>query len=374
MQRKILVLSNNCSGLVNFRREVLEAFAKQGYTLIVAAPEDFKTYIIKEMGCKFINFKFNRRGMNPFADMCLFVKYWHLLHCLKPDIVLTYTIKPNLYGGMACRLTKTNHLANITGLGIAAEKKGLIKTIIYTLYKIGLKKANAVFLQNKHDLSYCISHKLINDRSILLPGSGVNLDKFKQQEYPISKIIKFIFIGRIQKRKGIDLYIEAARIIKKEFPDTEFHVLGRCEDVFYQRILSSLEKKGYVKYHGFTDDVRPFLKDIHCTVHPSYYNEGMSNVLLESCATGRPVITTNKAGCADIVVDGKNGYIMDKIDTESLVRLIKLFISLPYQTRKEMGNYARKKMEEEYDRQIVVNQYLATVSQITNTKNKLANY
>ena len=364
MHRKILVLSNNSSGLVYFRREVLEALAKQGNALTVAAPEDFKTDIIKEMGCRFIPLSFNRQGTNPVADFKLMLAYCRIIRRERPDLVLTYTIKPNLYGGMACRLTHIPQIANITGLGIAAEKKGILKFIIHSLYHIGLKKAEYVYVQNKYDQTYCAQNGFTHGNSILIPGSGVNLDFFFKLSYPPSDTCKFIFIGRIQKRKGIDIYIETAKIIKEKYPFTEFHVLGRCEDSKYIRVLDSMEAAGYIKYHGHVSDIRHYLKDIHCTIHPSYYNEGMSNVLLESCSSGRPVITTKKAGCADVVEDGKNGFIMENIDASSLVKCVEMFINLPYEKKSEMGDYSRKKMIGEFDRQIVVKSYLKTINEI----------
>lgn len=357
MKKKILVLSNNCGGLVSFRKEVFEALLKDGHDVTVVAPQDYKTDTIKEIGCKYLPISFNRQGTNPFADIKLMLNYRRIIKKEKPDIVLTYTIKPNLYGGMACRLTKTPQIANITGLGIATEKPGWLYTITKVLYQLGLKKAQKVFFQNKENMDFCIRKKLVTAPSSLIPGSGVNLERFQLQPYPDDATCRFIYIGRIQRRKGIEQYLKAAQVIKEKYPQTEFHILGRCEETKYQSTLDLLASKGTIIYHGLVKDVRPYLKDIHCTIHPSFYPEGMSNVLLESCATGRPVITTDKAGCKDIVEEGKNGYIVRQRDAEDLIEKVEHFINIPHLEKQGMGIYSRQKMEKEFSRDLVIRAY-----------------
>lgn len=357
MNKKILVLSNNCGGLVSFRKEVFEAFLKEGHTVTVVAPQDYKTDIIKEIGCFYIPISFNRQGTNPFADIKLMLKYRQIIKKEKPDVVLTYTIKPNLYGGMACRLTKTPQIANITGLGIATERPGWLYAITKVLYRIGLKKAQKVFFQNRENMDFCISKKLVTAPSSLIPGSGVNLERFHLQPYPDDTTCRFIYIGRIQRRKGIEQYLKAAQVIKDKYPQTEFHILGRCEETKYQATLDYLVSQGTIIYHGLVKDTRPYLKDMHCTIHPSFYPEGMSNVLLESCATGRPVITTDKAGCKDIVEEGKNGFIVRQQDADDLIEKIEHFIKIPHQEKQVMGLYSRQKMEKEFSRDIVITSY-----------------
>ncbi len=358
MGKKILILSNNCGGLVSFRREVFEAMIAEGHHLTVSAPEDHRTDVIKAIGCEFLKTEFNRQGMNPFADIKLMLTYRRLIKKLKPDMVLTYTIKPNLYGGMACRLTHTPQVANITGLGIATERPGLLRTLTVTLYRLGLSKAQKVFFQNKENKEFCQVHKMVTSPTALIPGSGVNLERFTLQPYPPEGVIRFIFISRIQRRKGIEQYLSAAEAIKSRHPNTEFHILGRCEEAHYQARLDELSARGIVIYHGLVKDTRPYLKDIHCTIHPSFYPEGMSNVLQESCATGRPVITTDNAGCADVVEEGKNGFITRMQDTQGLIEKIEYFLQLPHSEKEAMGRYARKKMEREFDRGQVIKAYL----------------
>ncbi len=367
MEGKILILSNNCSGLANFRTEVIEALIREGLSVTVAAPEDFKTDIVTSIGCRFINLPFNRKGTNPFADISLMLAYRKLINQERPDVVLTYTIKPNVYGGMACRLTHTHQLANITGLGVATEKPGPLRTLTKILYKMGLGKCHKVFFQNKENLDFCLNQHMIAGPTALIPGSGVNLERFSFQPYPADNHTRFVFISRVQRRKGIEQYLQAAETLKSRYPETEYHIVGACEEPEYTETINRLSERGIVVYHGLVRDTRPYLTSIHCTVHPSFYPEGMSNVLQESCATGRPVITTDKAGCREIVDDGRTGFIVRQQDTDDLISKMEQFIQLPLTQKSEMGRHAREKMEREFDRNSVVNVYLREVRDIIST-------
>lgn len=366
MEGNILILSNNCSGLANFRTEVIEAIIREGLTVAVAAPEDFKTDIVTGIGCRFINLPFNRKGTNPFADFRLMLTYRRLIKQEQPDVVLTYTIKPNVYGGMACRLTQTPQLANITGLGVATEKPGLLRTLTKVLYKVGLNKCHKVFFQNKENLDFCLAHHMISAPRVLIPGSGVNLKRFSLLPYPADNHTRFVFISRVQRRKGIEQYLKAAKVLKGKYPDTEYHILGACEEPEYTETINSLSERGIVIYHGQVRDTRPYLANIHCTVHPSFYPEGMSNVLQESCASGRPVITTDKAGCREIVDNNLTGYIVRQQDTDDLISKMEQFILLPLVQKEEMGHRARTKMENEFNRNIVIKTYLREIKEIVN--------
>ena len=271
------------------------------------------------------------------------------------------TIKPNIYGGIACRLLKTPYISNITGLGTALENKGLLQKIIVHLYKISLRKAKCVFFQNTENQQFFIDNNISVGKGRLIPGSGVNLEHFQVLDYPASDTIEFVFISRIMKEKGIEQYLEAAEYIKNKYPNTRFHICGFCEED-YQDILEEMQSKGIIVYQGVLDDVREILKITHCTVHPTYYPEGMSNVLLESAACGRPVITTDRSGCREIVDDGVNGYLAKPKDTLDLIKKIEQFIALDFDKKKKMGLAGRKKVEKEFDRQIVVNAYMEEIT------------
>ena len=359
MTKCILVISNSYIGLYSFRKEVIQALLDKGYTVFISCPIDdsAKAKWFENTGCSIIKTDFNRKGTNPIGDIILVFRYRSIIKQITPDVVLSYTIKPNLYGGMACQLCGVPQIANITGLGSAVENPRWLQRLSILLYKIGLKKARKVFFQNQANLDFCLRHGMIRGNRSLIPGSGVNLSYHSFQEYPVNGIIKFIFIGRLLKEKGIEEYLGAAAIIKKEYPDTEFHIVGPCEDA-YTQLLKQMQESGVVIYHGLQPDVRSFIGSAHCTVHPSYYPEGMSNVLLESCAAGRPIITTNRPGCGEIVEDGKTGFLVKERNIDDLVLVLKRFLALSYDERAIMGRMAREKVEREFDRTIVVQAYL----------------
>ena len=365
---RILVFSNSIIGLHSFRKEVFQACRDNKYEVYISCPindgDRDKIMWFENIGCKIIDTPFNRQGTNPLSDFKLMMTYRKLIKKLYPDVVLSYTIKPNLYGGMACALCRVSQLANITGLGAAVEYPGLMQKITISLYKLGLRKTLLVFFQNYENLQFCLKHGMVKGRTRLIPGSGVNLTYHTLKQYPIEDTsIRFIFISRIRREKGIDEYLDAAQVIKQKYPNTEFHVLGGCEDDYYQK-LSKLSKEGVIVYHGQKSDVRPYIANVHCTVHPTFYPEGMSNVLLESCAAGRPIITTDRAGCREIVDDGVNGFVVRQQDSNDLIEKLEKFIHLSYEAKKKMGIAARRKVEKEFDRQLVVDAYLEEIKKV----------
>ena len=363
MKSVILVLTNNIGGLHSFRKEVMKAIIDAGYEVYISEPDDDeRVRYFEEIGCHIINTEFNRRGMNPLADFKLMLVYRKMIKQLKPKAVLTYTIKPNVYGGIACRLTRIPQLANVTGLGDALENGGWLQKLTVFLYKTGISKARRVFFQNATNRNFCIKHCIADERSVLLPGSGVNLKHHEYQKYPSEGVIKFLYISRLLKDKGTDELFEMAETIKEKYPNTEFLILGWIEGNYNVR-LKELVDKGIVKHLGTTSDVRPFLKDVHCTIMPSYH-EGMSNVNLESAANGRPVITTNVPGCRETVDNGRTGYLCEAKSAKSLIDAVERFIALPYNQKVMMGQEARKKVEREFDRQIVVDAYINEIEKI----------
>ena len=363
---KILVLTNNFGGLYVFRKEVIKALKDKGHHVVISAPFDDKSHFFEEMGCGLIDTQFNRKGMNPIKDIGLILYYRKLIKQVKPDVVLSYTIKPNLYGGMACQLCGIPQIANITGLGTAVENSGWLQRLTILLYKVGLRKTRMVFFQNKANLEFCKAHRMVKGNVKLIPGSGVNLQHHALQAFPSpEEPMRFIFISRLLREKGIEEYLLAAQEIKRIHPSTEFHILGYCEENYQERI-NKMQKDGIVIYHGAQPDVRPYIGKAWCTVHPSFYPEGMSNVLLESCAAGRPIITTDRPGCGEIVDDGVNGYVVKQRDGYDVVKKIEQFIALPYEKKREMGLAARKKVEKEFDRQIVIDAYINEIDNIAN--------
>lgn len=362
---RILVLANNMNGLMSFRKEVIQAMIDKGYEIYVSAPYD-KRYDeqVRELGVKTIDTPIDRRGINPLTDMTLIKHYRKMIKELCPNVVLSYTIKPNLYGGLACKWANIPQLVNITGLGTAVENPGMLQKFVIGLYKFCLKSVRVMFFQNTANMEFCRKHGMIHGRPELLPGSGVNLSRFTPSDIPEGDVVKFICIGRAMRQKGTGDYLDMAEIIKKEYPNTEFHVLGACDDGEYEERIKKMHEEGIIVYDGVTTDVRPYIQNVHCTVHASYYPEGMSNVLLESCASGRAIITTARPGCGEIIDDGVNGFLTRPHDVENLCDQIRKFLALTNETRAAMGKAARVKVEKEFDRQIVVKKYLNEIEQL----------
>ena len=360
--KKILVLLNSSGAAITSRKEVLLAIKEAGYDVTIAAPRDEYTKHIEHYGFKYVYTEMDTRGTNPIKDLKLFGFYLRLMKRISPDLVLTYTIKPNVYGGVASRICGVPQFANITGLSDAIHNSGKMKGITTWMYRVGLMKSKIVFFQNAGDRDYCLSNGIGNNKSILLPGSGVNLTEFAYTNYPLEGNLKFLYIGRFKKDKGIEEFLSMIQSIKQKYPSVEFHALGDYDEN-YKELVEKLINNKILNYHGKTEDVRPFIKSCHCTILPSYH-EGMSNVLLESCAMGRPIITTNVHGCMEAVDDNVNGFIVQVKDTKDLTEKVERFINLSCQQKVEMGSAARQKMEKDFDRNIIKNIYLKEIGNI----------
>ncbi len=366
---KILVLANFGMGLYNFRKELLEKLISQNYEVYISLPNDEYVPKLKKLGCKFVETQLERRGTNPFKDIKLLLNYLKMLKRIKPDMVLTYTIKPNIYGGLACSLTKTPYITNITGLGTSVEKKGLIQKITLMLYRFGLKKSSCIFFQNESNQKFFIDNGIVRSKTRLIPGSGVNLKQHKFEEYPVNdEIVRFLFIGRIMKAKGIDELLEAAQIVKGRNSKIQFDLIGGIEEDYIQE-LDELEKQDIIKYHGQQEDVHSFIKNSHATILPSYH-EGLANVLLESASSGRPVLASKVPGCIETLDEGLTGYGFEVKSVENLVKAILTFTNLPLEQKRAMGIAGRKKMENEFDRNLVINAYLQEIKMTMHKENK----
>lgn len=356
MKNKILILGNHEIVIYNFRKELIESLINNDYEVYLSFPKGDRVDFFEKLGCHFIDTEIERHGTNPIKDLKLMLFYRKIMKKIKPDIVLTYTIKPNIYGGLIAAMLNIPYIANITGLGTAVEKKGLIQKITTYLYRVSFRKIQTVFLQNEENQQFFIDQNIAIDEQRLIAGSGVNLKQFMPLPYPDDAVVHFLYIARIMKEKGIDEYLDAAKYIKQKYPNTEFHVLGFCEESYEDRLMN-LDKKGIIQYHGLQSNIKPFLEKSHCTVHPSYYPEGISNVLLESAASARPVITTNRSGCREVVDNMVNGYIVEQQNSKDLILKIEQFMKLSYLDKKNMGLKGRKKVEKEFDRNDVIKAY-----------------
>lgn len=361
--KKVLILVNHDVVIYNFRRELVERLLHDGYKVYISSPYGERIDDLVSMGCVYIEASIDRHGTNVFKELKLISYYKRVIKDIKPNVVLSYTIKPNIYGGMACKSLNIPYIANITGLGTAVENAGIMQKITIMLYKIAFKKINCVFFQNTENMQFFVDNNIVVDRHRLIPGSGVNLEHFQVLDYPSDETIEFVFISRIMKEKGIDQYLEAAEYIRNKYPNTRFHVCGFCEEA-YEEKLKKKQEKGIIFYHGMQRDIRIILEKTHCTIHPTYYPEGMSNVLLESAACGRPIITTNRSGCREIVDDEVNGFVIEQTNTIDLINKIERFIGINYEVRKQMGVFGREKVVKEFDRQFVIKDYMKEIEKI----------
>lgn len=363
--KKVLILANNDVGLYNFRKELIIELIKQGYKVYASLPNGKRVNDLCDLGCQFIETDIDRRGTNPIKDLQLFLKYIKIIKEVQPTIILTYTVKPNLYGGIASKLCRVPYICNVTGLGSGFLNGGVIQKIIKFLSTLSFKNAKRVMVQNSADMEQLIINNITKDNITLIPGSGVNLEEFELLPYPKDESpIEFLFIARVMKDKGIEEYLEAAKIIKQKYADSvNFNIIGSIEQEKYKSILKEYEEQGIIKYHGFQSDIKSFIKKSHCTINPSY-TEGMSNVLLESAACGRPLIASNIPGCKEIIDEGSTGYIFDVKNVFILVQAIEKFINIKYESKSNMGLLGRKKVEQEFNREIIVNKYILEIESI----------
>ena len=366
-EKNKLVAILNChdDDVYCFRKEVIEKILADGHTVLICCPYGEKLELMNDLDFIFQDTPIDRRGTNPINDFKLLVNYLNIFRKYKPDVVLTYTAKPNIYGSMAARILGISYINNVTGLGSVLKKKLFLKKFIFYLFKVAFKQSKCVFFQNHENLDLAISEHLITGKYRVIPGSGVNTTRFDLKEYPAAeeKII-FNYIGRVLREKGVDDYIEVAKNIKQQNKNIEFNIIGFIEptEIQYKDLLDQLESDDVIRYRGSQKDVRPFIERSHCTIHPSVYGEGMSNALLESAAVGRPVITTNISGCKEIVDNGVNGFVYEAGNRDELQLKVECFLELSNSEREKMGLAGRKKVESEFNRNIVVDAYCQEIS------------
>lgn len=359
---RILMITNDTTFAYNLRREVLRRFVAEGHIVaLISEVLAFKEEL-EELGCRVLPVETDRRGTSVFNDLKLFCRYFSILAKEKPDIVLTNNIKPNVYGGLACRLLGIRYMPNITGLGTAVEHPGKMQALTTRLYKWGVAGAECVFFQNSENLEFFRKRNMLSpkSRTCLLPGSGVDLTTYTLLPYPENGEIHFLFAARIMKEKGIDLFLEAARRFHSE--NVVFDVCGACDDEAYGEKMCEAHDAGIIRYHGQQKYMRPFYEQCSCFLYPSYYPEGMSNVLLEAAATGRPAIAADRSGCRETVTDGVTGYIVPVNDEAATIAAVEKFLLLTWQQCRDMGLAARAKVEKEFDRAIVVEKYMEQIA------------
>lgn len=375
----IALITNNDDDIYCFRKELIEGLLSEGYEILISCPNGPKFELMKDISFWYDNPVIDRRGTNIIADAKLFFHYRQLLKKEKPKVVLTYTAKPNVYASLAAKSLGIPYINNVTGIGSVINMNKIKKKFVLWLFKMAYRSAACVMFQNASNMQLALDSGMIKGDYELIPGSGVNLTRFPIQSYPdggdgkTGDKIVFNYIGRVLKDKGIDDYIAAARVIKNDYPNTEFNVIGFIEPTenHYEKELAALGEQGIVYYRGSQKDVRPWIARSHAIIHPSTYGEGMSNVLLENASSGRFIITTDNPGCQETVIDGKSGFIYPGGDMDALLKAIEVFLKLDNEIRKFMGVRGRSHVQDNFSREIVVETYKEKIKKILEEKNDL---
>lgn len=372
--RLIAVLTNNDDDIYCFRKELIEGLIQEGFNVLISCPYGEKFELMKDIDYIYDDPEIDRRGTNIVKDIKLLLHYFSLFRRHRPSVVLTYTAKPNIYGSFAARALGIPVINNVTGFGSVINHSGLTQKLVMTLFKIAYSFSSCVMFQNSTNMKYAEETGLVKGEHKLIPGSGVNTERYPAAAYPDGgngiegEKVVFNYIGRILHDKGVDDYISAAEIIKKKYPATEFNLLGFIEptESHYENDLKQLESRGIVKYHGSQKDIKPFVAASHATIHPSTYGEGMSNVLLESASSARPLITTDNPGCMETLIDNETGFMYHGGNVSELCEKIEKFLALSNEQRKEMGLKGREYIEEIFSRNIVIKAYLDKINEILN--------
>lgn len=369
---KIIICINSAWNLVNFRTGLIKSLIASGYEVVAVAPDDAYSGRLAEIGCRYIPIAMDNQGTNPVRDALLVCRFIKLFLSEKPDAYLGYTVKPNVYGSMAAHLLGVPVVNNIAGLGSVFIKNGWQAKLVRLLYWLGLSRSATIFFQNDDDRQQFIAEKIVNaSKTELLPGSGIDLRKFNveavSENLTVSKPFRFILIARMLWDKGVGEYVEAARLLKDQGLNAEVCLLGFVDvqnpSAISKSQMDTWTSQGFVSYLGSSDDVRKEISSADCVVLPSY-REGTPRTLLEAAAMGKPIITTDAIGCREVVDDGINGFLCKVRDASDLAEKMKSMLLMSDELRQQMGANGRKKMEREFDEQIVINKYLAAIKKI----------
>ena len=356
--KTVLFLSNHFITLYNFRRELIARLLERGHRVVLSMPAMEQNVYFKDLGCEIIETPMSRRGMDPLEDLRLLRQYRRIMRAVDPDVIFSYTIKPNIYGTLASNALGYRQICNITGTGATFLKENLLSRLVRELYRISIRKCSKVFFQNTGDRDYFIRHGMVKDNWDMLPGSGVNLEQHALAPMPDDGEIRFLYIGRIMAVKGIDQYLQCAKAIRARHPDTRFYLAGFIEEAALEPVMKEYTEAGIVEYLGFRDDIDDWIRHCHCTVLPSLGGEGVPNVLLESAATGRACIASNINGSREVIEDDVTGYLYPVGDTEALIDRVERFLALSSAERQAMGLRGHEKAAREFDREKVIARYV----------------
>ncbi|MBM7037699.1 glycosyltransferase family 4 protein [Vibrio ulleungensis] len=365
--KKIIITSNTSWYLYNFRKNTILALLNSGYRVVAVSPRDEYSNLLVDLGAEFQHIDIDQGGTNPFNDGLTFIKFIGIYLVLRPDVVLNFTPKNNIYSTLSAKLVGAKSINNIAGLGMVFINENITAKLARFLYKVSQPKAHKIFFQNEEDRALFEKYKLapmdITDR---VPGSGADLSRFSITESDNDGCVRFLLIARMLYDKGIGHYVEAARELKSKYGyKVEFRLLGFLDvnnpSAVSKQDMQCWVDEGIVNYLGVSDTVEKEIGKVDCMVLPSFYREGVPKSLLEACAMGKPIVTTDNVGCRETVDDGNNGYLCEPRSTEDLIGKLDRMINLTHSQRLEMGLKSREKVEQEFDEKIVIDKYLDAV-------------
>lgn len=367
---KIIFCDNTLWGLVNFRGEVIKHFVHKGYEVILAAPEkeDDQMQTTIPEGVRYIPVDMGRTSRNPFNDVKYFLRIWKIFRRERPDYVFNYTIKPNIYGSIAAKLTGSHSTAMMAGLGYVFINDTLVTRFARQLYRMGLRFTDNLLLLNTHNQELAAKLKMCDLRKMVLlkGGEGINIDKFRFYDNAADKVT-FLYVGRMSWDKGYGEMVEATRIVKKVYPEVCVELLGSLDPSYPNNVpaekVKADESEGLVKYKGFTSNLDEVYSRKGIVMLLPSYSEGMNRALMEACATGKPIITTNVPGCREAVDDGKNGYLVPKKDAKALAEAMLKVIRLTPEEKLAFSQAGRRKAEKVFDVSHVIEVYDTIVSE-----------
>ncbi|ELR71781.1 Lipid carrier : UDP-N-acetylgalactosaminyltransferase [Fulvivirga imtechensis AK7] len=351
---------------------LIRALQENGHDVLVVAPEDDYTQKIKEAGCEFHPVRMDSRGANPIKDFALTMELRGIYKRINPDIILHYTIKPNIYGTIAASTLRLPVINNVCGLGTVFLQKGLVSKIALFMYKVAFRFPKKVFFQNHHDFDLFLKEKLVKENiSDVLPGSGIDLDHFPPSQFKRNKKFTFLLISRLIHDKGIIEYIDAVKKLRSQGVDARFQILG-AKDPEHRRgikteIIDEWIDNNIIEYLGTTDDVRSFIHDADCVVLPSY-REGTPRTLLEAASSAKPIVATDVPGCNNIVENNYNGYLCELKNADDLADKMYTMMSLEDEKIELFGKNSRTKVEREFSEKIVISRYLQSISEFKSLK------
>ncbi|MFM5366360.1 glycosyltransferase family 4 protein [Aeromonas veronii] len=366
-QKKIILVANTAWSMFNFRHGLLIRLINDGYQLTIIAPRDEFSDKLRGIGCAVVDLPMEAKGTNPLQDLKLIYTLYRLYRQILPDFIVHYTIKPNIYGSLAAKWAGMPSLAITTGLGYTFVNDNLVAKVACGLYKLAFRFPKEVWFLNEDDRQVFLQHQLVSqDKAVLLHGEGVDLSHFAPQAMPVPDgKVRFLLIARMLWDKGVGEYVEAARIVRQQYPQAVFQLLGACgvanPSVIEHAQISQWEEEGVVEYLGTTPDVRPIIANADCVVLPSY-REGIPRTMIESAAMAKPLIVTDVPGCRDVVIPNKTGLLCQVKDVAALAHCCEKIINMNVEQTSKMGEAGRALMASKFDEQLVIAQYLITLN------------